>query len=398
MNPKMAAAAIVLWLFLANPSLLAGGWLGQRESSEATIGPSPENAVTDIFFVNERMGWIMTRDANNSYLFRTLDGGTSWERLDVPFLVHKLFFLDRHKGWAIYLISGESDEIAAHVAFTGDGGAVWSDLSALPTIMPYPAGNIVFADANAGVIVGANLLSPAELLYTQNGGKSFEEVTITADSRDSLLGAFRDAAGGLWGVGEDLVVYSRDGGMTWEILLSRQKLPSELQCEYDFCVRVYSGWMMPNGEGWLVGLANGGGALLLSTRDFGRNWTVALRTEESSSFDDVYFADHSNGCVVGLSPLVLCTSDGGKTWRSNDFLTSEGGSKNVEPNKYGKRNWLRLTRIVLLPSGRGWVTTDGGYLFQTDDMGKSWQELDLLKRMNSRVATKPFSPHGCNTP
>lgn len=107
--------------------------------------------------------------------------------------------------------------------------------------------------------------------------------------------------------------------------------------------------------------------VILSTNDYGRHWWLAKESKEVGGFESISFWDDKHGCVAGLSTLLTCTSDGGATWSSAEVLP---------PAQF--RQCTGFGRLVILRSGRGWAVRYGGYLFQTEDGGKTWQALDLL--------------------
>ncbi len=54
-------------------------------------------------FLTTNLGWIATRDSmNNQFILKTTNGGTTWTKQQLPFLVktYSMFFWDENHGWA----------------------------------------------------------------------------------------------------------------------------------------------------------------------------------------------------------------------------------------------------------------------------------------------------------
>ena len=85
---------------------------------------NPDERYSDIFFLNEREGWL-AGNANGS-LYHTTDGGRTWEDLPLPTestKVFRVYFLDSAEGWIIAKPGVTGD--AEGVFHTTDGGETW---------------------------------------------------------------------------------------------------------------------------------------------------------------------------------------------------------------------------------------------------------------------------------
>lgn len=71
-------------------------------------------------------------------------------------------------------------------------------------------------------------------------------------------------------------------------------------------------------KGWAVGATKEDGALVASTEDGGRSWTVLLRDPNALPLVDVDFVDARRGWAVSSSGTlaggILATRDGGLSW------------------------------------------------------------------------------------
>ena len=80
-------------------------------------------APVDIDFISREIGWITQR---GTIMYRTTDGGMSWERTGHPHPmwitgIHNIEFVDESRGWAI----GWRDD--SGVWYTSDGGQTWTE-------------------------------------------------------------------------------------------------------------------------------------------------------------------------------------------------------------------------------------------------------------------------------
>src|SRR2546423_888956 len=91
-----------------------------------------EDGLRDVFFSNEQTGWLVcerslikveTEGGTRSFLLKTVDGGDSWQRVEVTdkdaqTLLVRVVFADATHGWTF----GEEGALYA----TTDGGATWT--------------------------------------------------------------------------------------------------------------------------------------------------------------------------------------------------------------------------------------------------------------------------------
>ena len=216
-------------------------WVLQKDSSGVWI--------YDIEFINTLHGWVLGEKVieRSHFLWRTTDGGNSWEEISIPglyitsffdsckgfaggdsiylttdggeswqpqtiepgarFGVTDIYFVDEKYGWAV----GISSEIidAGIILNTTDGGQTWQ-VHRHPTLS---GSSIYFLNRHHGCIVG-DLAWGEAIMMTQDGGENWNfyypgspvlrDVVFTDDNTGWTVGDY----GSIW--------YTGDGGKTWE--------------------------------------------------------------------------------------------------------------------------------------------------------------------------------------
>ena len=179
-----------------------------------------------------------------------------------------------------------------------------------------------------------------------------------------------------WGVTEEEIVRTNDGGVTWFNVTPANLADAGYLVFTDFFDATHAWVQFPDMNKY----PNGG--KLYRTTDGGITWE-AFTTPFSSGA--LHFIDPSNGWMMAdlgvgagsMAVSVFQTSDGGKTWQR--VYTND-------PNLAGAGDTLPLGGIknLILPlnGDTAWV---GGvvyapgetYLFRTDDAGKTWFNIKL---------------------
>ena len=255
-----------------------------------------------IHFLNPFTGWIVGRQelpnggGSTGLILFTADGGLKWTQLCANILpgLHAVKFFDDRNG----LVAGEgADAFGSGVFETNDGGHSWK-----PVPGPRQPGWLTadFTDAKTGALAGAW----SNLAILRDG--AFSKADIDTLGGRSILG-LRLYGQSAVAVGHGgLLLVSRDSaGARWSYAtpkcLSREALSN---CDFNaVCVL---------GEHvWVVGRP---GSIVLHSGDHGKTWDCAS-TGQNIPLHGIYFADTKSGWAVGELGTILCTEDGGKTWR-----------------------------------------------------------------------------------
>lgn len=174
-----------------------------------------EASGESVFFVDDRHGWAVVagNETSPSLLLRTVDGGTTWGKAQLPdheATLHDVTFISAHEGWAVGERAG-----AAVVLHSTDGGASWSQLAAPPR--QAAAHHVRFGSRTHGWVFDVD----GNVAATTNGGTTWTTHDVDRAPMTLTDAAFADERTG-WAVGHrnadprrGVVWSTTDGGATW---------------------------------------------------------------------------------------------------------------------------------------------------------------------------------------
>jgi photosystem II stability/assembly factor-like uncharacterized protein len=177
-------------------------------------------SINDIYFKDKENGYLLA--ANRIYF--TSDGGEEWREIrrfmpeDFNGAIPELYsvrFANKKHGWIVGSISLGDKIVESLVLHTSDGGTTWERQN-VPVKVELI--NLDFVSDERGWIVGAS----GTILHTRDAGKTWtlQRPGTTAtiyhvDFRDKKIG---------WAVGENgTMLHSTDGGEVWQTLSSTLK-------------------------------------------------------------------------------------------------------------------------------------------------------------------------------
>jgi len=313
----------------------------------ATKSPAANSRTDDIWFFNEKTGWLVN---SNGDIRQTLDGGDTWTRKKFidpnskgrPYL--------RCMGWANEKIgwvgavtrrdTGPKDYLKVLLHRTTDGGATWNNITNMPDSSP--AGICGMFVVNEKIVYGAgtndpNLPGPG-LVKTTDGGATWTHTDLSQHADNLIDVYFSDEKTG-WIVGgkndpscatikpgyeshpqysqlKPVVLKTTDGGATW---VNKAAGVAGFDCgEW--------GWKIQflDAKTGFVSLENFTAAAILKTTDGGETWKRMPVVDSSGKpinmdLEGVGFVDAQSGWVGGWGDnfeglFNSMTVDGGKTW------------------------------------------------------------------------------------
>lgn len=143
-------------------------------------------------FLDASHAWVQIVDPNNypngGTIYRTSDGGLTWEAFETPFSAGDMEFVDENNGWMMADLGIGAGSMAIAIFQTTDGGATWTrtytnDPSIEGAGDSLPLGGIkvmmVPLDMKTAWIGGVIYSSGSTYLFhTDDGGKTWSQVTM----------------------------------------------------------------------------------------------------------------------------------------------------------------------------------------------------------------------------
>jgi photosystem II stability/assembly factor-like uncharacterized protein len=302
------------------------------------------NAIDDVAFLDRRHGWVAAYNCAtvNVSLYRTSDGGRSWQSLGRP-TDHScgggptfLSFVDDTHGWMEPVSpNGPAGELLG----TSDAGQTWTHLAsgpqgqtrppALPCLAP-----IRFVSRQVGWMARCG---DGRIFSTADGGRRWRRVSIPIRSASDARFDLPAFAGETGVVAATLgtrpvtaaastraVVFavSHDGGRQWAAQSTRRVASCPLTSYYT------AGWPASVADAhvwWIV--AGRSRPLVQVTADAGQRWRTAVARGLPSgacSVVSVSAANANDAWVVArqgrYGSALFQTRDGGRTWRRTVLL------------------------------------------------------------------------------
>jgi len=299
--------------------------------------------------------WVMPSGpvgSTTTEVLRTVDGGRTWgsAAIKAP-LVESVFFINPREGWLTAFLGAAMGRQDVEIYRSTDGGESWIKVAETGTASELPLygskDNITFLNATTGWIVVSGI--QGSLLYvTHDGGRTWREQTLPLlpspegqqnpplppevksrwvaspwqpkffTARDGIMRAdythylLNESTGDQQITAAVYVYYATyDGGTTWAYTT-----PVPIRHTDDR--RQSSGSFADMNHGWVRV-----GDLLYVTTDGGRGWT-SIRP--SSNFVDVkqidFISPQVGWAVSKISPYLLKTQDGGRTWMPVNYAIS----------------------------------------------------------------------------
>ncbi|MBX3037180.1 MAG: hypothetical protein KF758_09740 [Anaerolineales bacterium] len=342
------------------------------EVSSAPLIDSP--SIINIEMIDERNGWGVTEKE----IVRTDDGGVTWYNVTPPSLKetgYSVFtsFLDENNAW-IQIADNNNYPFVGFLYRTRDGGLTWQEFET-----PFSAGDIEFIDENNGWIladlgVGAGSMA-VSVFQTNNGGETWERV-YTNDpnlegSGDTLpLGGIKVLlvpldmqtawiGGVVYANGTVYLFRTDDGGETWtnveNIELPQGSQNSQITVEKIHFVSATQGILV------LRVTSTNQRTLIFSTNDGGVTWQAFSQNIPEAGLLEIPSA---NEIVFYSSDQFYITEDAGVTFNIINSETSFGNT---------------VTDISFVNSKNGWLittsTTNRRTLYRTEDGGQTWNVL-----------------------
>ena len=345
--------------------------------------------LQSVQFVDNEVGWVVTRGKSTWRLFRTVDGGETWS-IELPPGTQRasVFFLDKLRGWA---------SVDSTIFSTSDGGETWNSENVSKVVF-----DLYFIDDSTGWAVGGS-----SVYRSTDGGDSWRETALVDWSALRLqevrfvnqhVGWTRGYIFGPNHLSGHLLK-TVDGGVTWEqqLAVGGSFYPYRYFTDVAFLDQ-RKGWAVAlghiyrttDGRTWeevakisylnqiavldsLTLWGAGDFGVLYRSDDAGKSWKKSYTgaVVSAAEFDegDLYVLNPDR-LFVGLGRSLLVTSDGGSVWKQINLDSLLG-------------EFFLIRSIAFTSKDRGWIgcelTGGSGALFRSEDGGQTWsKQLDNL--------------------
>lgn len=283
-----------------------------------------DSMVLDMSFISPKHGWLV---GSNATLMETLDGGRSWQprtlALDTGEYRFNSISFSGQEGWIV----GEPT-ILLH---TTDGGQSWSEIPLSAKLPGDP--NTIYALGPSRAEMTTNI---GAIYQTQDGGKTWKALVQEA------VGVVRNISRSPQG--EYVAVSSRGSFYsTWK--------PGQAAWEphnRNSSRRVQNMGFGEDGQLWM--LVNGGNLSFNDITD-PETWSdpVSPQGRNSVGLLDLAFRTPQEAWLSGGSGSLLCSLDGGKTWKKDRDVA------NVPSNFY---------KILFFSPSQGFIIGQQGILLR----------------------------------
>ena len=278
-------------------------------------------------FLDANTAWVqfpdMNKYPNGGKLYRTIDGGLTWETFTTPFSGGSLHFVDPNNGWMMADLGVGAGSMAVSIFQTSDGGKTWNrtytnDPNLAEASDTLPLGgikNLILPLDAETAWVGGVVYAPGQtyLFRSDDGGKTWFNINLvlpenTAESELSLQDmVFITPTNGLLALRitsetpQTIVYITEDGGNTW------------VQSPVAF--EGYGILETPSASEMIFYTAD----QFYVTKDAGVTiQQISPEIKFGDSIIDMSFANSQRGWVITASPsnerTLYKTIDGGTTW------------------------------------------------------------------------------------
>jgi photosystem II stability/assembly factor-like uncharacterized protein len=350
-----------------------------------------EVPVTSIHFSGDSVGLAILELYRDSYLFRTSNGGITWEMQlkgsineyfhDLEFVNENTgFFItgdkilkttDRGKNWTQSQSVGygyefyDLDFITPMIGFylknsllykTIDGGATWTFISYITSVSILKDADLEFTSELVGYC-GSN----GRLFKTIDGGLTWKNaVNNNFDGYlpDTPFYFFDDQNGFFQNLGTRDFSKTNDGATTWTLVFGE---PGNNYLQQSDEINSF---LHVQSEKLLFSVDSD--TLLWKSDNGGVFWhPQTIGTEDLNS---VFFVNNEVGFLVGENGSYFKTNNRGNTWQKKYINTQQ-----------------HLLKISFIDDWRGVITGREGTFFITTDGGESWKDVSIPLRAGTHA-------------
>ncbi|MBC7865645.1 MAG: T9SS type A sorting domain-containing protein [Bacteroidia bacterium] len=213
-----------------------------------------------------------------------------------------------------------------------------------------------------------NSTSLGRIIYTNNSGANWTDLTLPANTPQLYAVNFPDANNGFAAGQNGTILKTNNLGFTWTALSSgtTQQFTNLYFLDKD------------------TGYAAGSNGMLLKTTNNGANWN-ALATNTSMIIHSVCFPTPATGYYVAYgNPLAS-----GIIMKSTDY----GNSWSAQSSPLFGSLYIRGQKVLFTSQDTGFIVGLGGAMLRTYDGGLNWQKMGAAQTTNN-INDIAFTPNG----
>lgn len=287
-----------------------------------TPSPSVSYRYDDVYFLNPDLGWAINYASTSvsGKIIKTVDGAQTWQTVlsGSGAAFRDIAFTDSLHGWIGTLQTGLNPQDTVIMYQTTNSGITWTPVPNFPG--PRPAGICGMTVINDSTVyaVGRYFGSPGFYKTTNNGATwTYTDMSPYAGGLVDIYfttpdSGFAVGSSGTWDTGNGRVIFTSDGGTTWQIRHTSTH-PKEICWKISF----------PSSNIGYISLQSFRGTApqyFLKTTDGGLTWQDLVYTTSSATYNaqGIGFINDTTGWVGG-SIGTYNTTDGGLTWNSETW-------------------------------------------------------------------------------
>jgi photosystem II stability/assembly factor-like uncharacterized protein len=250
--------------------------------------------LQDVYFINEKKGWITGSDGA---FLETADGGKSWRQAEkfTSDTIRQVYFSDEQNGWLLCErnIYNRGSNLPSYVLQTSDGGVNWDKLEFAKEGRERIA-KIIFDKKGSALAFGEG----GVFFALENDKKTWKKTPLFIKYL-LLDGVYTDESNGaIVGAGGS-ILFTEDGGASW----------NKANIHGDKSAKLNSVFFINRRNGWTVG-ANG---KIFQTLSGGKTWREQ-KSGTTANLNDIFFTDTAEGWAIGDDGTVLHTTTAGNVW------------------------------------------------------------------------------------